>query len=155
VVGLQEQGLSQRRACELASLSRTVLTYQGKAKDDSGMIEKLKEHSQRHRRQGSRKACAGLRRQGIRVNHRKVERLWRQHGLTVPIKRRRRRRGKGLKRPLRSLYPHHVWPNEFLTPEALARALERWVQFYNHEYPHSTIGYVSPCQYERQQRQAA
>ena len=40
---LKSRGLSQRRACALASLSRTVLTYQVKAKDDSDMIEKLKE----------------------------------------------------------------------------------------------------------------
>lgn len=37
-----------------------------------------------------------------------------------------------------------LWPNEFLTVEALAQALQRRVQFYNHEYPHSTLGYASP-----------
>jgi putative transposase len=114
VVGLQEQGLSQRRACELASLSRTVFQYRVKPKDDSPVIEALKKHSQSHPREGSRKACAALRREGVCINHKKVERLWCEHGLTVPVKRRQRRRGKGLERPLRALYPNHVWAYDFM-----------------------------------------
>jgi putative transposase len=111
---LQQRGLSQRRACELASLSRTVLKYRVQKKDDRPGIAALKEHSQSHPREGSRKACAALRRQGIVINHKKVERLWCEHGLTVPVKRRQRRRGKGLKRPLRALYPNHVWAYDFM-----------------------------------------
>jgi putative transposase len=78
------------------------------------MIEALKRHSRKHPREGSRKACAALRRAGTDVNHKKVERLWRLHGLTVPVRRRQRRRGKGLGRPLRPLYPNHVWAYDFM-----------------------------------------
>ena len=78
------------------------------------MIEALKDHSQSHPREGGRKACAALRREGIRINHKKVERLWSEHGLTVPVKRRQRRRGQGLERPLRALYPNHVWAYDFM-----------------------------------------
>jgi putative transposase len=98
----------------LAGLSRTVFQYQGQEKDDSDMISRLKVHSQRHPREGSRKACEALRREGTRVNHKKVERLWCEQGLTVPVKRRQRRRGKGLDRPLRPLYPNHVWAYDFM-----------------------------------------
>ena len=78
------------------------------------MIGSLKEHAQRHPREGSRKAGAALRRDGTCVNHKKVERLWRVHGLTVPVKRRQRRRGKGLERPIQPLYPNHVWAYDFM-----------------------------------------
>ena len=78
------------------------------------MIEALQEHSRQHPREGSRKAGAALRRQGTRVNHKKVERLWHEHGLTVPVKHRQRRRGKGLERPLVPLYPNHVWAYDFM-----------------------------------------
>ena len=111
---LKSRGLSQRRACALASLSRTVLGYRVKEKDDRQVIEALKDHSHRHPREGSRKACVALRRQGIRINHKKVERLWHEHGLTVPVKRRQRRRGQGLERPLRAWYPNHVWAYDFM-----------------------------------------
>lgn len=111
---MQSRGVSQRRACELAGISRTVFEYQTQEKDDSPVIEALKEHSRQHPREGSRKAGAALRRAGIPVNHKKVERLWHEHDLTVPVKRRHRRRGKGLERPLRPLYPNHVWAYDFM-----------------------------------------
>jgi putative transposase len=98
----------------LAGLSRTVLKYRAKGKDDSAVIEALKQHSQRHPREGSRKAGQALRRGGTRINHKKVERLWAAQGLTVPIKRRQRRRGKGLERPLRPWYPNHVWAYDLM-----------------------------------------
>ncbi len=91
-----------------------MFRYRVKPKDDREVIEALKDHSQSHPREGSRKACAALRRQGIRINHKKVERLWCEHGLTVPVQRRQRRRGKGLDRPLRALYPNHVWAYDFM-----------------------------------------
>jgi putative transposase len=78
------------------------------------MIARLRAFSQRHPREGSRKAGTCLRREGTRVNHKKVERLWQEHGLTVPVRRRQRRRGKGLERPLRPLYPNHVWAYDFM-----------------------------------------
>ncbi len=78
------------------------------------MIEALKDISKKRPREGSRKACETLRRQGQVVNHKKVERLWRQNGLTVPVRRRQRRRGKGLDRPVRPLYPNHVWAYDFM-----------------------------------------
>ncbi len=91
-----------------------MFRYRVKEKDDSQVIAALKEHSQSHPREGSRKACAALRRQEICINHKKVERLWSEHGLTVPVKRRQRRRGKGLERSPRALYPNHVWAYDFM-----------------------------------------
>ena len=91
-----------------------MFRYRVKEKDDREVIAALKEHSQSHPREGSRKACAALRRQEICINHKKVERLWSEHGLTVPVKRRQRRRGKSLERPLRALYPNHVWAYDFM-----------------------------------------
>jgi len=116
---LQSRGVSQRRACELAGISRTVFQYEVQEKDDSPVIEALQAHSQQHPREGSRKAGAALRRAGTRVNHKKVERLWREEGLTVPVKRRQRRRGKGLERPVRPLYPNHVWAYDFMEDSCL------------------------------------
>jgi len=102
----------------LVGLSRTVLAYEAKTKDDSKVIEALKQISQSHPREGSRKACELLQRQGIRINHKKVERLWAEHGLTVPVTRRRRRRGPGLDRPIQPSFPNHVWAYDFLEDSA-------------------------------------
>lgn len=78
------------------------------------MIDKLKAISRKHPREGSCKAYKTLRRQGIVINHKKVERLWKENGLTVPVKRRQRRRGKGLERPIVPAHPNHVWAYDFM-----------------------------------------
>ena len=99
-------------------MSRTVLRYEAKAKDDSKVIEALQQISQRRPREGRRKACELLRRQGIRINHKKVERLWAEQGLRVPVKRRRRRRGPRLDRPIQPSFPNHVWAYDFMEDSA-------------------------------------
>ncbi len=57
-------------------------------------------------------------------------------------------------RVIRTIKEDLVWPHEFLTDESLATAVDKWVQFYNHDYPHSALGYATPCEYERLKRAA-
>jgi putative transposase len=111
---LLDKGLSQRRGCELACISRSSFAYEPVKKDDTMMIEKIKAFSKAHPREGSIKAYKNLRREGVVINHKKVERIWRQCNLGVMVKRRQRRRGKGLKRPISPLYPNHVWSYDFM-----------------------------------------
>ena len=42
-----------------------------------------------------------------------------------------------------------IWPNEFLTADALSDTLREWAYFYNQDYSHSMLGYASPCEYEQ------
>lgn len=85
------------------------------------MIDTLKAISRKHPREGSRKAYKALRHQGIVINHKKIERLWQENGLTVPVKRRQRRRGKGLERPIKPEHPNHVWAYDFMEDSCLNR----------------------------------
>jgi putative transposase len=114
VAALLDKGISQRRGCELACISRSSFAYEPVKKDDTRMIEKIKAFSRAHPREGSIKAYKNLRREGIVINHKKVERIWRENNLGVVVKRRQRRRGKGLERPIRPLYPNHVWSYDFM-----------------------------------------
>lgn len=58
----------------------------------------LHEFAQAHPRWGWRKAYWHLRNEGFYVNHKKIQRLWRQEGLRVPQKRRNKcKRGKNIK----------------------------------------------------------
>lgn len=47
------------------------------------------------------------------VNHKRVERLWREAGLTQPRKRKRTRH-KGRSVPLAATHPNHVWTYDFI-----------------------------------------
>ena len=56
-----------------------------------------------------------LRRGGLKVNHKRVERLWREASLPLPRRRKRRRRGpKLLGRLVTASCPNEVWSYDFL-----------------------------------------
>lgn len=68
-------------------------------------------------RYGYRRITALLRKEGWRVNHKCVERIWRQEGLKVPQKQRKRRRlwlNDGSCIRLRPLHKNHVWSYDFV-----------------------------------------
>ena len=68
-------------------------------------------------RYGYRKIAELLRIEGWRVNHKKVERLWREEGLQLPQRHKKRRRlyhkDASIIR-LRSTHPNHVWSVDFV-----------------------------------------
>ena len=68
-------------------------------------------------RYGYRRVLALLRREGWPVNHKRVERIWRQEGLKVPSKQPKRRRlwlNDGSCVRLRAERPNHVWSYDFV-----------------------------------------
>ena len=67
---------------------------------------------------GYRMVTGMLRTEGWAVNHKRVERIWRQEGLKVPSKQPKRGRlwltdGSCIR--LRPLYQHHVWAYDFVS----------------------------------------
>lgn len=69
-------------------------------------------------RYGYRRISAMLRADGWRVNHKRVERIWRQEGLKVPRKQPKRRRlwlNDGSCMRLRPERPRHVWSYDFVS----------------------------------------
>ena len=72
--------------------------------------------SRGHPRWGYRRAWATLREEGWGVNRKRVQRLWREEGLRVPLKRRKRQRLGDSAQPARRLRaerPNHVWALDF------------------------------------------
>ncbi len=72
--------------------------------------------SRGHSRWGYRRAWATLREEGWGVNRKRVQRLWREEGLRVPLKRRKRQRLGDSAQPARRLRaerPNHVWALDF------------------------------------------
>lgn len=52
-------------------------------------------------------------------------------------------------RVIRTIKEDLVWPNDFECPNHLQQALAKWIHAYNTDYPHSALGYATPCEYER------
>jgi putative transposase len=68
-------------------------------------------------RYGYRRVTVLLRNDGWHVNHKRVERIWRQEGLKVPQRQPKRRRlwfNDGSCLRLRPMYRNHVWSYDFV-----------------------------------------
>ena len=108
-----ERGLSQRKACRLAILARSSARYQAHPRDDQPLREQLEQIKHKYPRFGVPRAHALLRAGGQVINHKRVERVWRKHGLQVPQrpKKRKIRTGRGV--PCQAEHPNHVWSYDF------------------------------------------
>lgn len=94
---IQSFGLSRRRASTLVSVSRTVFSYTPKLSELNETIRKrLKGLAARHRKWGAWKFWRILKREGLMVNHKRVERIYRQERLS--LRERKRKKLKALAR---------------------------------------------------------
>jgi hypothetical protein len=82
--------LSERRACRVIPVHRSSQRYRAKAEAAPGLKERLLELAAERRRFGYERLHLLLRREGWRVNHKRVLRRYRQEGLAL---RRRKRNG--------------------------------------------------------------
>ena len=91
--------MSERRAIRVIGADRSVVRYRSTRPDDTTLRERLKALAQERRRFGYRRLHVLLRREGLEVNRRRVQRLYREERLTV---RRRggRKRALGERRPM-------------------------------------------------------
>jgi putative transposase len=88
---IESFGLSQRRACALAEVSRSVLTYQPCFNVLNEQIRKrLKELANKFRRYGHWRLFVLIRREGLVVNHKRTERIYREEKLSLRIRKRRK-----------------------------------------------------------------
>ena len=109
----ERHGLSERRACIALGVSRSVQRYEGRG--EAGAEVRLRKdivalaHS--NPRYGYQRIMLLLPFIGWHVNHKRVERIWREEGLRVPKrvqKRKRVYRHDGSCTRLRALHVNHV-----------------------------------------------
>lgn len=102
-------GISQRRACRLLAFDRSVGRYKHKMTNDTETKAKIISIANERRRFGYRRICILLKREGLKINHKKVYRLYKEVGLKI------KKRG-GRKRALGSR----------IVPEELCKPNQRW-----------------------------
>ena len=107
---------SERHACILAGMSRSVVRYVASRRgDEVKLMRRIHELAIRHARYGYRRITVILRREGLKVNRKRVHRIWKAEGLSLPLRRPRRRRiGPAGEIVNKAEYPNHVWSYDFL-----------------------------------------
>ncbi|WP_239806400.1 IS3 family transposase [Croceicoccus hydrothermalis] len=107
-------GMSERRACRVIDADRKSVRYRSTRDDDADLREKLRELANQRRRFGYRRLHILLRREGIMINRKKTQRLYREEGLAVR-RRRSRRRAVGTRAPAPVLaLPNQRWSLDFV-----------------------------------------
>ena len=96
---IEEKSYSQRRACALVGLYPKTYRYASTRPDDLALRAKLRELASQRRRFGYRRLGRMLERQGIRLNAKKLYRLYKEERLTVR-KRGGRKRALGTRAPM-------------------------------------------------------
>lgn len=106
---------SERRACGLVGISRSSARYRRRRSGDQELRERLRQLAGERRRFGYRRLHVMLRREGEQVNHKRVYRLYREEGLTVR-KRARKRVSRGERLPSQvPAAPNQCWSLDFVS----------------------------------------
>jgi putative transposase len=109
VVGFWQErfGFSERRACGLIGIARATHRYRRRPDRNASLRLRLRDLAEDRRRFGYRRLHVLIRREGLAVNRKRVERLYREEQLSLRGPRRKKRRS-----GLRIVHPTPAAPNE-------------------------------------------
>ena len=110
-----ERGHSQRQACELIELPRSILKYRAlRIERDAPVLAAMRRIAATYPRYGYRRVRIFLRREGHAMSPERAYRLWRAAGLQLPRRRPRRRIATSRPRPLPAIIANQVWAYDFV-----------------------------------------
>ena len=102
------------RACRLLGISRSSMAYVS-IKDDTELYHKLISLSESHPREGFWKCCFRMRNRGEKVNHKRLYRIYKQAGLSLRRKSKKRKISR-IKEPLEIPESFtHSWSMDFMS----------------------------------------
>ena len=112
-------GLSERRACLLSGVSPSAYRYEAKRGNDDELRTRMRELAGERKRFGSPRLHIMLKREGLVVNHKRTERIYREEGLG--LRRKRRRKGTAGARVIIPApeRPNQKWSMDFVSDSAV------------------------------------
>ena len=106
--------ISERRACHLVGVARSSYRYRSQAADQTALRIRLRDLAATRVRYGYRRLHILLRREGWRINHKRVYRLYREEGLGIRVKRRKKLASVPRVLPPPAQRPQERWSLDFL-----------------------------------------
>jgi len=107
-------GHSERHACALLGVCRAMVRYRSRRLPDEALRERITALAYARPRFGSRRLTILLQREGRRINHKRVERIYRAAGLALRRRRRRVRAGARSVVSPTPQRPNHCWSMDFM-----------------------------------------
>lgn len=111
---ISSYGLPKSRACALVGMSISQLQYKAKTKDDSFVIEQIKECTKK-RAHGCPMITKMIRNKGHKINHKRIERVYRGLLLTLPKKVRKKLPKRERNVILQPLGENICWSMDFMS----------------------------------------
>jgi putative transposase len=125
-----ERSNAERKACRLVQQPRSTQRYEARIDYEERRIRRrLHELAKKHPGSGYRRMTKLLQREGMRINKKRVQRLWREEGLRNPLKKRRKRaRGHSENSCAmkKAVYKNHVWCWDFTMDETADGRRLKW-----------------------------
>jgi putative transposase len=114
-VAIEQHSISEHRACRLTRLARSTRRRKAKSKADDDDQTRLQQLAATRQRFGYRRLTALLRREGRRINHKRVYRLYRALGLTMRRRRKRQLRSVQKKATVALMKANQRWAMDFVS----------------------------------------
>ena len=86
-----QYGVSERHSCRLIGLVRSTMRYRAHGRDDSALRLRIKELAKTYVRYGYKRIHTLLLREGWRVNHKRVYRIYLEEELSLRTKKKKKR----------------------------------------------------------------
>jgi len=118
---IKSRNLSERRGCVLTGSNRKSHRCRQRRRPERKLPGRIRQLAMKHPRFGYRRIWACLKREGIKINVKKVYRLWKLESLGLPKKRPSKRRAK----PIVGILPkaekaNQVWTYDFVFDQTLS-----------------------------------
>ena len=114
---MTEKGFSERRACRMVGLARSVQQYRPEPKNDAAVVARMNALASENWRYGYLRLHAMLRREGLVLNPKRTYRLYTAEGLQVRTKKRRKLPRRDRVAPQVPERPMQRWSMDFVSDQ--------------------------------------
>ena len=137
--------MTERRACRVLNVNRTAYRYEAvKLADEDEVRAEIIDLACNYGRVGYRMVTNMMRNKGRRINHKRVERIWREEGLKLPKKQTKKRRlwlADGSCVRLRPEHKNHVWRYDFVEDRTMDGRKIRFLNIID-EFKHKCLASI-------------
>ncbi len=142
---IDTHSVTERRACRVLSVNRTAYRYEPiRLPDEDDIRADIIYKACNFGRVGYRMVTNMMRNEGVRINHKRVERIWREEGLKLPKKQTKKRRlwltdGNCVR--LRPQHKNHVWSYDFVEDKTVNGKKIRFLNIID-EFTHECLASI-------------
>ena len=110
-------GISENKACKLVKIGRSTNRYKSRSKDHAALKIRLKDLAASRVRYGYRRLYVLLMREGWKINHKLIYRLYREMGLEIRTGKWAKRKRAAVPRvtPAPATAPDERWSMDFMS----------------------------------------